>query len=80
MIKPIFDRVVLKQLSTQNTSSLYLSHDDNNNVAQVVAVGDVKTVKVGDKVVFNTFATTKVTDNKEQFLLIKEIDILGIIE
>ena len=80
MIKPIFDRVVLKQISTQNTSSLYLSQDDNNNVAIVVAVGNVKTVKVGDKVIFNTFATAKVTYNKEQFLLIKEIDILGIIE
>lgn len=37
-------------------------------------------VKIGDEVIFNKFAGTKITSGEDEFLLIKENDILAIIE
>ena len=75
MITPLFDRVVLKEIDS-NTSTLYVPQDDHNNLAVVVAVGNVKCVKVDDKVIFNTFATTSITVDGQKYLIIKEVDIV----
>ena len=77
MITPLFDRVVLtKDKPKQSAIITNLEHD---NIATVVAVGDVKHVKVGDKVLFNKYATTTIEIDNVSYILSKEIDILAII-
>jgi len=48
---------------------------------KVEAVGtEVKHVKVGDTVLFDKYSGTKVTLENNEYLIIKEEDILGIVE
>lgn len=37
-------------------------------------------ISVGDKIIFNKFAGTKITSGEDEFLIIKENDVLAIIE
>lgn len=92
-IKPLFDRVVLKieKEQTTNVGGIFLPDmsKEKSQVAIVVAVGnggnvdgkDTKMeVKVGDKVLFSKFAGTEFKYNNEDLLIIKQTDILAIIE
>lgn len=78
MIKPLFDRVLLKQTNI-SSSALYVPKDENSYVATVVAVGKTDEVHVGDVVAYNKYASTTLTYNNEEYILIKEVDILAII-
>ena len=91
---PLGDRVVLKQLEAEETtkSGIVLpgQNKEKPQQAEVVAVGpggvvdgkEVKMeVKVGDKVIFSKYAGTNVKlDDDEELIVVKQNDILAIIE
>ena len=91
---PLGDRVVLKQLEAEETtkSGIVLpgQNKEKPQQAEVIAVGpggvidgkEVKMeVKVGDKVIFSKYAGTNVKlDDDEELIVVKQNDILAIIE
>lgn len=78
MIQPLFDRVLLKQVEQKQSSILLPDQTSDSILAEVVALGkDCKVVNVGDNVIFNKYATSPITHEGNNYLLIKEIDILA---
>jgi chaperonin GroES len=92
-IKPLADRVVLKSLEQEETtkSGIVLpgTAKEKPVVAEVLAVGpgglvDGKEVKmyvnVGDKVIYSKYAGTEVKLDKEEYIIVRQSDILAIVE
>ena len=92
-LTPLFDRVVLKMTEAEETTKggiiLTASAKEKPSVAEVIAVGpdgtvDGKTVtmavKVGDKVIADKYAGTKVTLEDVEYIVVKQSDILAIVE
>ena len=87
---PLDDKVVLKQKEVEVTtaSGIILAGTANKEKpqqAEVIAVGpgtaDVKMqVKVGDMVIFSKYAGTDVKLDNEEFIVVKQNDILAIVE
>ena len=90
---PLGDRVVLKQLEAEQTtkSGIVLPGQEKEKPqqAEVIAVGpggiidgkEVKMeVKVGDKVIYSKYAGTEVKLEDEKFIIVKQNDILAVIE
>jgi len=80
-IKPLGDRVVaVREKAAEKTASgLYLPDNAKEKLAvfTVQAVGpDVKSVKKGDRVLYNGYAN-EITFNNEDILIVKEEDILA---
>ena len=92
-IRPLLDRVVIKKLESEETtkSGIVLpgSAKEKPEVAEVVAVGpggivdgkEVKMeVKVGDKVLTSKYAGTEVKFEGTEYTILKQSDILAIVE
>ena len=92
-LKPLGDRVVLKQLVAEETtkSGIVLpgQNKENPQQAEVVAVGpggvvdgkEVKMeVKVGDQVIYSKYSGTEVKLDDEEYIIVKQSDILAIIQ
>ena len=92
-IKPLADRVLIKLLEAEEkTASGIILPDaatEKPQVAEVVAVGPggmvdgnevVMTLKVGDKVIASKYAGTEVKVEGEEFTLLRQSDILAIVE
>ena len=92
-IKPLADRVVIKMTEAEDTtkSGIILAGNakEKPQVAEVVAVGpggvvdgkEVKMeVKVGDKVLINKYAGTEVKVDGEESIIVRQSDILAIVE
>ena len=86
---PLADRVVLKQLEAEETTKsgliLTTSAQEKPQEAEVVAVGpgtdDVKMeVTVGQKVIYSKYAGTNVKMEEEEYIIVKQSDILAIVE
>ena len=90
---PLGDRVVLKQLVAEETtkSGIVLPGQgkEKPQQAEVVAVGpggvvdgkEIKMeVKVGDKVIYSKYSGTDVELDDETFIVVKQNDILAVIE
>ena len=90
---PLFDRVVLKQLVAEETtkSGIVLPGQakEKPQEAEVIAVGPggvvdgkevVMQVKVGDKVIYSKYAGTDVELEGEKYIIVKQNDILAIVE
>lgn len=90
---PLFDRVVLKQLVAEETTAYGIvlpgQAKEKPSQAEVVAVGpggvvdgkEIKMqVKVGDKVIYSKYAGTEVELDKEEYIVVKQNDILAVIE
>ena len=90
---PLGDRVVLKQLEAEETtkSGIVLpgQAQENPQQAEVIAVGtggvvDGKEVKmevaVGDKVIYSKYAGTEVKLENEEYIVVKQGDILAVIK
>ena len=90
---PLGDRVVLKQLEAEQTpkSGIVLPGQEieKPQQAEVIAVGpggvvdgkEVKMeVKTGDKVIYSKYAGTEVKLEDEKFIIVKQSDILAVIE
>jgi chaperonin GroES len=92
-IKPLGDRVVIKSLEQEETtkSGIVLpgAAKEKPVMAEVVAVGPGGVVEgkevtmhvaVGDKVIYSKYAGTEVKLDNEEFLIVRQNDILGIVE
>ena len=92
-IKPLADRVVIKMTEAEETtkSGLFLAGNakEKPQVAEVVAVGpggivdgkEIKMeVKVGDKVLTSKYSGTEVKCDGEEYIIVKQSDILAIVE
>ncbi len=81
-ISPLADYVVAQTEETaqKTASGLYLpgGAQEKPQVAKVVAVANaVKSVKVGDRIIYKSYAQTEVKVGKENYLLVQEQDILA---
>ncbi len=92
-LKPLGDRVVLKFTQAEETSKggiiLAASAQEKPQVAEIVAVGPggvvdgkeiVMEVKAGDKVILSKYAGTEVKIDGEELIIVKQGDILAIVE
>lgn len=92
-IKPLSDRVVLKTVEAEETTKsgiiLTSAAKEKPEIAEVVAVGpggkvdgnEVEMfVKVGDKVITAKYAGTEVKVDGEEYSIVRQSDILAIVE
>ena len=92
-IIPLADRVVIKAVEVEETTKggliLTGSAKEKPQVAEVIAVGPggvvdgktvTMTVKPGDKVITDKYAGTKVTLEDVEYIIVKQADILAIVE
>ena len=92
-IRPLADRVVLKMLEAEETTKsgiiLTSKAQEKPQVAEIVAVGpggvvDGKEVKmevsVGDKVIMSKYAGTEVKVDGEEYTILRQSDILAIVD
>ena len=90
---PLGDRVVLKQLEAEETtkSGIVLPGQakEKPQQAEVIAVGpggvvdgkEIKMeVKVGDKVIYSKYAGTEVKLGEDEYIIVKQSDILAVVE
>lgn len=86
---PLGDRVVLKQLEAETTTKsgivLASSTQEKPQEAEVIAVGpgteEVKMeVSVGQKVIYSKYVGTQVKFDGVEYIVIKQNDILAIVE
>ncbi len=81
-LKPLGDYVVAvgEQAETKTASGLYLPDkaQEKPKTAKVVATGpNAKQIKVGDRIVYKSYSTTDVKVGKDDYILVKEEDILA---
>jgi chaperonin GroES len=84
-VRPLKERVFVKYLEeTEKTpGGLYIpdSAKERPQKGVVEAVGsEVKELTVNDKILFDKYSGSKITIDDVEYLLIKEEDILGILE
>jgi len=88
-LEPLGERVVLKQLKAEETtkSGIVLpgQSQEKPQQAEVVAVGpgtdDVKMqVKKGDLVIYSKYSGTDVKIDKEEYIIVKQSDILAVVK
>ena len=88
-LAPLADRVVLKQLVAEETTASGIvlpgQAQEKPQVAQVVAVGpgtkdEKMELKVKDQVVFSKYAGTEVKLDGEDFIVIKQQDVLAVVK
>ena len=92
-IKPLGERVVIKKLEAEEKTKsgivLTGTAKERPQEAEVVAVGPgsivdgervAMEVKVGDKVLYSKYAGTEVKVDGEEYTILKQEDILAIVE
>ena len=93
MLKPLGSRVIIKMIESEETtkSGIILAGNatEKPQIAEVVEVGpgaevdgklEKMLVKKGDKVVVNKYAGTEVKYEGENYIIVKQEDILAIVE
>lgn len=88
-LKPTSDNVVVKMIEVEETTAsgiiLAGSAKEKPQIAEVIAVGpgteDVKMeVKNGDKIIMKQYSGTNVKLESEEYIIIKQSDILATVE
>ena len=94
-IRPLHDRVILRRITdseTKTAGGLFIpdTAKEKPQEGEVVAVGKGKVkddgsriepdVREGDRVLFGKYAGTEVKLDGEEYLIVREEEILGIIE
>lgn len=92
-LKPLADRVVIQLMEAEEKTKtgiiLTASAQERPQIAEVIAVGpgglvDGKevqmTVKVGDKVITSKYAGTEVKCDGKEYNIVRQSDILAIVE
>lgn len=89
MIRPLGDRVVIKRLEAEEKTKsgivLTGTAKERPQEAEVIAVGpgtkdiDME-VKVGDKILYAKYTGTEVKVDGEEFIILKQEDVLAIVE
>lgn len=90
---PLGDRVVLKQTEKEETTKsgiiLAAKAQEKPVTAEVIAVGPggmvdgkevTMQVKVGDQVIYSKYAGNEVKLDEEEYVIVKQSDILAIVE
>jgi chaperonin GroES len=91
-VTPLSDRVVVRALeeTEQMRGGLFIpdTAKEKPQQGEIIAIGPGKyedgklvpmTVKVGDKVLYGKYSGTEVTLDDEQYLILRESDVLAII-
>ena len=92
-IRPLHDRVIIKRLESESTTASGIVIPDNAaekpDQGEVVAVGPGRRdeagkliemgVKVGDRVLFGKYSGQSVKIDGEEFLVMREEDIMGVL-
>ncbi|MBI9073838.1 MAG: co-chaperone GroES [Desulfatibacillum sp.] len=93
-LQPLADRILVKRLAEETTTKGGIIIPDTAKEkpaeGEIVAVGPGKTnddgtktaleVKVGDRVLFGKYSGTEVKIEGEEFLIMREDDVLGIVQ
>ena len=92
-LTPLADRVVLKMVEVEETTKggiiLTGTAKEKPSIAEVISVGPggmvdgnavTMAVKAGDKVIIDKFAGTKVTLEDVEYIVVRQGDILAIVE
>jgi chaperonin GroES len=93
-LKPLQDRILVKRLEEKETKKGSIIIPDTAKEkpqeAEVIAVGPGKvtddgkrqpmTVKVGDKILFGKYSGSEVKLGDEEYLIMREEDVLGILQ
>ena len=92
-IKPLADRVVIKMVEAEETTKsgiiLAGTAKEKPQVAEIVAVGPggivegkeiVMNVKVGEKVLISKYSGTEVKVDGQEYIILRQNDILAIVE
>ncbi len=83
-LKPLQDRVVAKKEEPQTTtkSGILLGEaKEKPSYAVVESVGpEVKNVKKGDKIVYKQYSTTDIKIDEAEYIVLKEEDILALVQ
>lgn len=93
-IRPLQDRILVKRMESEEKTAGGIIIPDNAKEkpmeGKVVAVGNGKTlndgklvkpdVKVGDRILFSKYSGSEVKINGEEHLILREDDILGVME
>ena len=84
---PLSDRVVLKQCEAEETTKsgiiLTSSAQEKPQEAEVIAVGPGEVtmqVKEGQKVIYSKYAGTEVKLDGEEYIIVRQNDILAVVE
>ena len=84
-LRPLNDRVVAirEEAATKTTSGLYLPTEqkEKSQIARVVAVGKkVDEVKVNERIVVREYSTSDIKVDGVDYIIVKQVDILSVIE
>ncbi len=92
-LKPLADRVVVKMVEAEETTKsgiiLTGTAKEKPQIAEVVEVGPggnvdgkdvLMTVKVGDKVITGKYSGTEIKLDGEEYIIVRQSDILAIVE
>ena len=92
-LKPLADRVIIKMVEAEETTKggiiLTGAAKEKPSIAEVISVGPggmvdgknvTMAVKAGDKVIIDKFAGTKVTLEDVEYIVVRQGDILAIVE
>jgi len=93
-IRPLHDRVIVRRMEEERTTAGGIVIPDSATEkpmqGEIVAVGNGKItdsgdlrpldVKAGDKILFGKYAGTEVKVEGEELLVMKEEDIMGVVE
>jgi chaperonin GroES len=92
MVKPLADYVLLEAEPTEKKigSIILTDNKTKSHVAKVIAIGPGKKdekgniipddVKVGQKVLYKEYSTTDYEEGDRKYLLVKNEDIIGIVD
>ena len=85
ILKPLQDRIIAKkEVPAEKTASGFFMPGDAKekpSYATVESGGpDVKTIKKGDKIIFKEYSTTDIKLGSDQYLIVKEEDVLAILD
>ncbi len=94
MIKPLSDRILIKMVAAEETTKsgiiLTAASQEKPQIAEVVEVGPGSVdsngnkiemqVKKGDKVITNKYSGTEVKYEGEEYIIVKQADVLAIVE
>ncbi len=93
-IRPLHDRIIVERLEEETTTASGIIIPDSAKEkpmqGDIIAVGKGKVtedgkvlpldVKVGDKVLFGKYSGTEIKIEGKEFLMMREDDVLGVVE
>ena len=92
-LTPLADRVILKMVETEETTKggiiLTGSAKEKPSVAEVISVGPggnvdgkeiTMQVKEGQKVIYSKYAGTEVKLDGEEYIIVRQSDVLAVVE